>query len=246
MEDLVAKRRAQSVVIWLLILAGYLFVWILAFLGNYSGTGRGVEQALKQTRDPSLFKWYVIPFLLIVLYFYFEEAAKKNWSGIVAGLGFFLWDFFNEIWNAMYYHITHFASPWIAVMSTAYQPLIGWNIEIIFNFLIMGLAATKLLPEDKYSTIWGLNNRHFLAIVMAILCVVVEIVLNSIGALVWNFSWWNAKMPFLIFLLGYLPFWEFAFYLYDLEDMKKKVAIVGVMGTVLIVVFTVLVGMRVI
>ncbi len=65
------------------------------------------------------------------------------------------------MWNALYYHFIGFAALWITVMPTAYQPLIGWNIEIIFNFLIMGLLATKLLPQDKYSKILGIKIDTF-------------------------------------------------------------------------------------
>ncbi len=61
-----------------------------------------------------------------------------------------------------------------------------------------------------------------------------------IGALVRNFPWWNATNPWLIFLLGYLPFWEIAYYIYDLEDRKKQVWYVGGAATILTIAFVVL------
>ena len=43
-------------------------------------------QALSILRDPSQFQWYVIPLLLVIIYIYSMEAAKKNWSLFFAGL----------------------------------------------------------------------------------------------------------------------------------------------------------------
>lgn len=60
-------------------------------------------QALSILRDPSQFQWYVIIFFLIVLYIYFVEVSKKNWSRVFAGLALWGMDWFNEIWNALFF-----------------------------------------------------------------------------------------------------------------------------------------------
>ena len=62
----------------------------------------------------------------------------------------------------------------------------GWNIEIILTFLLVGLFATKCLPKDKDLTILGINNRHFIAIVLSTVSVSVELVLNHYDALIWT------------------------------------------------------------
>ena len=62
----------------------------------------------------------------------------------------------------------------------------GWNIEIILTFLLVGLYATKFLPKDKDMKILGINNRHFIAIIFSMICVLVELILNQYGALVWK------------------------------------------------------------
>jgi len=66
-------------------------------------------EALSILRDPSQFQWYVIPFLLIVLYIYFVEIGKKNWSRVFAGLALWGMDWFNEIWNGLVFHFTNYA-----------------------------------------------------------------------------------------------------------------------------------------
>ena len=55
----------------------------------------------------------------------------------------------------------------------------------------------------------------------------VEVVLNAIGVLTWEYSWWNKGAPWLIFLIGYLPFFLVSFWVHDMESMRKKAAAIG-------------------
>lgn len=223
-------RIRQDVAVWITITLGYLLVWSIPLFASYTGKGMGTETAEKALRDPTLFKWYVIPLLLVVINAYSEEVKQGNWAGIFAGLAFFLWDMFNEIWNGFFHAATGgFAAVWMCRFPTAYQPLMGWNIEIIFMFLLMGIGSTKLLPEKRDMTILGIHNRHVVAFVMAWFCVVVEMILNLWGALVWNYPWWSVSFPWLVFLVGYLPFWEIAFYVYDLPNNSTRLTVVSAM-----------------
>ncbi len=188
---------------------------------------RSALQALSILRDPSQFQWYVVPFLLIVLYIYFVEIGKKNWSRVLAGLALWGMDWFNEIWNGLVFHFTNYAPVWGAPSKTAYLILIGLNIEICFMFAIMGIAATYLLPEDKHIKILGMPNRIFYAVGFSIASVIVEYVLHAAGALTWDYSWWNVKAPWLIFLIGYLPFFVVSFWVYDMKSIKNKVLVTG-------------------
>ncbi len=89
---------------------------------------------------------------------------------------------------------------------TAYLILIGLNIEIAFMFAIAGVAFGKMLPPDKKLKIFGIPNRLVIAVGGAAFCVFVEVLLNLIGALTWDYPWWSAGAPWLIFLFGYLHF----------------------------------------
>lgn len=188
---------------------------------------QSAAQALAILRDPSLFQWYVIPFLLIIIYIYQVEIGKKNWNIVFAGLAFWGMDWFNEIWNSLVFHFSHYAPLWAAPGDTAYLILIGLNIEISFMFLIMGVAAVHPLPKDKTLKIMGIPNRAFFAVGYSILCVIVEIGLNYIGALTWEYTWWSAKAPWLIILIGYLPFFVVSFWVYDMESISRKAKVVG-------------------
>ncbi|WP_456330286.1 hypothetical protein [Archaeoglobus sp.] len=202
-------------------------------------------QALAILRDAGQFKWYVITLLLVVIYVYAVELEKKNYRAVFAGLAFWGMDWFNEIWNALVFHFTNYAAVWMAPGNTAYLILIGLNIEISMMFAIMGVAATKLLPEDKNARVLGIPNRFFYAVVLSAACVAVEVILNAAGVLVWEYPWWNAGMPILIFLIGYLPFFLVAYWVYDMDSMRKQALTAGAIlsfDAVLLVIFAGILG----
>jgi hypothetical protein len=184
-------------------------------------------QGLSILRDPSQFQWYVIPLLLVIIYIYHNEARQKNWNSIFAGLALWGCDWFNEIWNALVFHFTQYAPVWGAPAKTAYLILIGLNIEICMMFSIMGVACTIMLPEDRKMKILGMNNRLFFIIAFTTLSVIVEMTLNAIGALTWDYSWWSIKSPWLIWLVGYSYFYAVAYWVYDMKTIRAKAITVG-------------------
>jgi hypothetical protein len=185
------------------------------------------QQALSILRDGSVFQWYVITLFALVVYVYANEIERRNWSLVFAGLAFWGMDWFNEIWNGLVFHFTQYAPVWGAPGKTAYLILIGLNIEICFMFAIAGIAFSKMLPKDKKMKIFGIPNRLLFAVVGSVFCVFVECLLNAVGALTWDYSWWNTGVPWLIFLVGYLPFFLVAFWVFDMESVKKKMITVG-------------------
>jgi hypothetical protein len=187
-------------------------------------------EAAQNLRQGSLFEWYVIPLLALVAYVYAVEIEKRNWSAVLAGLAFWGMDWFNEIWNALVFHFSGFAPVWGAPAKTAYLILVGLNIEICFMFAIAGIIFAKQLPRDPAARILGVPNRLFVAVGGSVFCVLVECWLNAVGALTWDYSWWNLRAPWLIFLVGYLPFFLVSFWVYDMKSARKQVATVGVIG----------------
>ena len=185
-------------------------------------------EAARILRDGSLFQWYVITLFALVVYVYSVEIERRNWNLVFAGLAFWGMDWFNEIWNSLVFHFTNYAPVWGAPGKTAYLILIGLNIEITFMFAIAGIAFGKMLPPDKGLRILGIPNRLFLAVVNAAFCVLVEIWLNSVGALTWDYSWWSARSPIPIFLFGYLTFFLVSYWVHDMKSVRSKVAAVAV------------------
>ncbi|MBW2422110.1 MAG: hypothetical protein JRH19_26495 [Deltaproteobacteria bacterium] len=185
------------------------------------------QRALAILRDGSQFQWYVIPLLALVLYVYAVEVERRRWDIVMAGVAFWGMDWFNEIWNGLVFHFTQYAPMWGAPADTAYLILIGLNIEISLMFAIAGVVFSKTLPRDKGMRILGVPNRLVIAAGGSAFCVIVELWLNAIGALTWDWAWWSARSPIPIFLFGYLHFFLVAFWVHDMESMRRRVTVVG-------------------
>jgi hypothetical protein len=94
-------------------------------------------------------------------------------------------------------------------------------------FAIAGITFGKMLPADRRLKVLGIPNRLFLAVAGSIFCVFVEVLLNLAGALTWDYAFWGRGAPWLIFLIGYLPFFLVSFWVHDMETLRKKVLAVG-------------------
>ena len=185
------------------------------------------QQALSILRDGSQFQWYVIPLLAFVFYVYAVEMEKKNYKLVLAGLAFWGMDWFNEIMNSVIFELNGYAPLWGAPGDTAYLILIGLNIEIMFMFAIAGIVWSKLLLPNKEDKILGIPNRWFIAVAGSVFCVVVEMLLNAVDALTWDWSFWDTNTPWLIIIFGYLTFFVTAFWVYDMDSMRKRLMTVG-------------------
>lgn len=184
-------------------------------------------QALSILRDPGQFQWYVIPLLLVVIYIYNAEIHRRNWDVVFAGLALWGMDWINEIWNGLLFHFTQYAPAWAAPGDTAYLILIGLNIEISMMFAMMGVATALSLPKDRKLRILGIPNRIVFAVGYSIAAVGVEYLLNAADALTWDWPWWGRRAPWLIFLIGYLPFFVVAFWVHDMRSVRSKAITVG-------------------
>ena len=199
------------------------------------------EQALSGLRDLSMIKWYVIPLLAIVCYIYTREIkeARRNsdWNAVLAGLTIFGVDFFNETWNGWVMYLTQRSAFWTTPGDTALRTLVGWNIEIMFMFLIIGIIYYHTLSESKNEKILGLPEKWFWAIGYSAFCVFIECVLNIGGQLVWEYPFWSLsfKGVWLIFFLGYFIFFIAAIIVISVKTMKAKLTTVGIIYAVPII-----------
>ncbi len=189
--------------------------------------------ALQGLRDLSTIQWYVIPLLAIVFYIYTFEIKKAkesgNWNAVLAGFTIFGMDFINETWNGWVFHCTQHSAFWTTPGETALRTMVGWNIEIMFMFAILGIIYYNTLTEGKQVKIAGLPEKWFWAIGYAIFCVFVECLLNIGGHLVWEYPWWYLSFGgvWLIFFFGYLHFFVAAIITISLKTIKKKLIFVG-------------------
>ena len=133
------------------------------------------QDALRILRDPDQFSWAVVTFLGLALYVYAVEVERRNWSAVLAGLAFWGMDWINEVVNALVLHFTDRAAIWTTTGDTAYQILIGLNIEISLLFFVAGIVFVKQLPPDPRARLLGIPNRVVMVLGFSVLCVLVEV-----------------------------------------------------------------------
>ncbi len=184
------------------------------------------QQALSILRSAQPFQWYVITLLAVVVYIYFNEAAKGNWRGIAAGLSLYAVHWFYEILNALIQHFSGHAL-WTVPTGTAFLLLVGVGVELSFMFAVAGLVFSKILPADPKLKILGINNRLVIAIVNATFFAIFEIFLARTPVFVWVYPWWGA-LP--VFITVYIPFFVVSMYSYDWQPRTQVRVIGGLFG----------------
>ncbi len=198
-------------------------------------------RALDGLRDLSMIKWYIIPLLALIFYVYAKEIKDArltgNWNAVFAGLTIFGVDFFNETWNGWVLVFTGRSAVWTTPGPTALRTMVGWNIEIMFMFLIVGIIYYHTLSPATTQKILGLPEKLFWAIGYSIFCVFVECLLNIGNHLIWEYEWWylSYKGVWLIFLFGYFHFFMAAALVITLKSMRSKIITLCAFYTVPIV-----------
>lgn len=235
-----------------------------------------LEQAMQCPSDPVFgLKWYIVPLFVIWLFLIVNEIRQKRFSVVFGAAAFWLWDVFNETWNAMVYATT--GQPvWgtTAAGGSALQILVGYNIEVSFMFFILGMLTCKLLkttegyegqgffdanknwlddpnnmyykankkkseltPEEYKTKVKAILGRIGVIVFGSIAAVIIEILLNKCNVLTWEKPWWQPNFPFILFLIGYVPFYVAAVVIHDLP---RKWQLIG-LGAILFVVVLLLI-----
>jgi hypothetical protein len=193
------------------------------------------RQALVGLRDPATMQWYVIPLLAMVFLIYAGEikAARKTgqWDAVISGATVFAADFVNETLNSWIFALSGYSALWLAPGPTGLRTMVGWNIEIMFMFAILGVIYHRTISEDPAARLLGLPDRWFWALGYSAVCVAVEVYLNLGNLLVWDYRWWNrsplAILP--IFVFGYLWFFLAAKFAVERPTLRGRVAVPAVL-----------------
>jgi hypothetical protein len=203
--------------------------------------------AMDRLRDLSTLEWYVIPLLAVVFYIYTKEIKEArqsgDWNAVLAGITIFGVDFFNETWNGWVMVLTGRAAFWTAPGETALRTMVGWNIEIMFMFSILGVVYYNTLNPDKGAKVLGIPDMWFWAVAYAAFSVFIECFLNIGGHLVWEYSFWERsfKGVWLIFLFGYFHFFCAAIFVITRKTIKTKLITIGIIY--LVPIFMNIIGM---
>jgi hypothetical protein len=182
-------------------------------------------------RRGGLFAWSTVTLLALAVYVYTVEVERARWDIVLAGLAFWLMDWFNEIVNALFLHFNGHGALWTITGDTSFLILIGLPIEVSLFFAINGVVFAKLLPQDRAKRMLGLPTRWTLAIALSLVSVAVELLLHADGAFHWYYSWWNVATFPVIVVLGYLTFYIVSFWVFYLPDVRAQVKAVGALAT---------------
>ncbi len=201
-------------------------------------------EALRQVRDPHLFKWYAIVLLAFVVYVYAVEIERGRMDIVAAGLAVFLADGFNEMINALVLHANGTAAIWTETGPTAYQFTVGLNLESMFMFAVGGIAFAKTLPAERSVRVLGMPNRLALALGLSVVSVAVEELLRGAGVFHWHFWWWNALSFPVIVVFGYLWFYMYAAWVFDAPERARwnRLGVLAAVDVVMVLVFGVALG----
>ena len=124
-------------------------------------------RALANLRDLSTLQWYVIPILALVFYLYTMEIKRAreggDWNALFAALAVFGADFLNESWNGWVLVLSGRSALWTAPGPTALRTTVGWNLEIMFMFAILGFIFYHSLSHKPKAKIAGIPEAWFFA-----------------------------------------------------------------------------------
>jgi hypothetical protein len=188
------------------------------------------RQAEHLLRTPGLFNWSTVTLLALVAYVYAVEVERANWSAVLAGLAFWLMDWFNEIVNSLVLHFSGTAPLWAVTGTSSFVILIGLTVEISLFFAINGIVFVKLLPGEARTRILGVPNRWAIAIALSLVSVGVELLLHADGVFHWHYWWWNVASFPVIVVLGYLTFYIVAFSVYDMTARARQIGVVAALA----------------
>jgi hypothetical protein len=189
------------------------------------------RQALVGLRDLTTLQWYVVPLLALLFYVYVVEIREArrtgNWDAVIAGVTLFAADFVNESINGWIFAISGYSALWLAPGPTALRTLVGWNVEIMFMFAVVGIIYYKSVDPDPAARVLGVPNRWFWALFYSAVSVLVELGLNKGGLLVWDYRWWNRGLieALPIFVFGYLWFYAAAKFAIERPTLRAKVRV---------------------
>jgi hypothetical protein len=201
---------------------------------DLAAVSEAAREAEKLLRSDATWEWSTVALLGLCTYVYAVEIERRRFDIVLAGLAFWLMDWFNELANSAILHASDRAPLWTVSGDTSYLILIGLTIEISLLFLISGVVFVKQLPADRRMRILGIPNRWFLVTAFASFCVLVEIFLvEEAGSFHWDYWWWNTSFPFLIVIFGYMTFFGIAAWVYDMgENRRKQLRVVGTLAAV--------------
>lgn len=96
------------------------------------------------------------------------------------------------------------------------------------------VTSKRLSLDERRIKSKAILSRVLTALFGALSAVIIEILLNVCGVLTWEKSWWQPSAPFILFLIGYCPFYFAAYIVYDLPR-KWQFVTLGIIITITLI-----------
>lgn len=94
------------------------------------------------------------------------------------------------------------------------------------------------MTELEYKTkVKAILSRISVIIIGSVMAVIIEILLNKCNVLTWEKPWWQPNFPFVLFIIGYVPFYVAAVVIHDLP---RKWQLIG-LGIIIFIVILLLI-----
>ena len=213
-------------------------------LFDYSQAYQDAYSVLRSTVN---MQWYVVPLIVLIFWIYSIEIKKRNKNKVLLAICFFCMEFIWEMSNALVAYFSGYSGFWLCSTDTAFMITVGYCIEISFFFAIAPFIIYNFLDgcdkDDEWS-IFGIkiNNRRVIPLLFGLMCVIVEVLLNFGGLLIWEWWWWSWYFPFLQIFVYSAPMYIVT-YFYDKDDTDLLKKATPLIITATIGLFIVFVGL---
>ncbi|MGN0790218.1 MAG: hypothetical protein ACI4MW_01965 [Christensenellales bacterium] len=96
------------------------------------------------------------------------------------------------------------------------------------------VLSKNLSPDERKTKRKAVLSRMALIVGGSIAAVIIEILLNKCNVLTWEKPWWQPEFPFILFLIGYVPFYVAAVLIHDLPRKWQLVGLGCILAVVVI------------
>ena len=80
---------------------------------------------------------------------------------------------------------------------------------------MVNVKSKDLTAEQRKIKRKAIMGRMTTIVLGSISAVIIEIILNKLGVLTWEKTWWQPEFPFVLFIIGYVPFFVSAVLIHD-------------------------------
>lgn len=110
----------------------------------------------------------------------------------------------------------------------------NWLVDPNNIYYRANVLSKNLSPDERKTKRKAVLSRMALIVGGSIAAVIIEILLNKCNVLTWEKPWWQPDFPFILFLIGYVPFFVAAVLIHDLPRKWQLIGLGCILAVVVI------------